>query len=78
MEPEEVEPEEIEYEDYDSRSEQIGSCYNAMSAIDSLDTALMNKTQEAMVKRIRRRCLRIIDFHINDMYKELFDEEDDD
>lgn len=66
--------EQVEWEESDSRSEQISSCNYAMSAIEGLDVPLLNKSQQAMVARIRRRCLRIIDYHIDDMYRELFEE----
>lgn len=71
-------PEEVEYEEADSRSEIISSCYSAITALESVDTG-MNKSWAAMKKRTIRRCITLLDYYISEMYYEAFeaDEEDD-
>ena len=57
-----------------SNHDYISSAYNALSAVDDFDTSIMSKRDKAAVNRIRRRCIRIIDHCLNDIYEELFDE----
>lgn len=54
-----------------------GACA-ALTTMDDIDTAIMNKRDEQRVKRIRRKCLRIIDSCINEFYDELFESEEED
>ena len=54
-----------------------GAC-TALATMDDIDTAIMNKRDEQRVKRIRRKCLRIIDTCINEFYDELFESEEED
>ena len=68
----------IVWEDATTDSEYIAACYNALGAIDDLDTAMMSKGAEAAVKRIRKRSLRIIDKCIDNLYSELFESDEND
>ncbi|AXH76566.1 MAG: hypothetical protein [Bacteriophage sp.] len=68
----------IVWEDATTDSEYIAACYNALGAIDDLDTAMMSKAAESAVKRIRRRSLAIIDKCIDNLYSELFETDEND
>lgn len=71
-----VEGEEIEVE-YTTRLDYIQGAYFCLSAVEDLDTAIMNKEDEKRVKRIRRKSIRIIDDCLNEMYNELFETDED-
>lgn len=64
--------------EFTTNSEYIASAYYSLSAVQDIDTAIMNKEDEKRVKRIRRKSLKIIDACINDLYDELFEEDDED
>jgi hypothetical protein len=68
--------EEIEVE-YTTRLDYIQGAYFCLSAVDELDTAIMNKEDEKRVKRIRRKSIKILDDCLNEMYDELFDTDDE-
>lgn len=73
-------PEEQEEEIYfetTSQSEIIASSFYAISAVSDLDTAMMSKTEAAMVKRIMKRSLRLIDSSIKDLYEMEFDQDEE-
>lgn len=75
-EEEKQEEEEIEFDFYNP-TEYIQGAYFALNAVDEIDTAIMNKSDEQRVKRIRRKSLRIIDECLNDMYDELFETDEE-
>lgn len=71
------------YEDYPDLHSEITSATNALSAIDGLDTAMLNKRQQDQVKAIKRKSIAILHRNISDIYDEVFgreekNEEDDD
>lgn len=68
---------EIEIE-YTTREEYIGCAYSAIVAVSDMDIGLMNKTEQARVKRIRRMCLRILDECVKEMHDEIFENEEED
>ena len=71
----EDEPEEIDGEVLLSSShDYITSAVNALSILDGLDTAIMNKTDENRIKKIKRQSLRLISHYINEIYEETFDD----
>lgn len=70
-------PEEEAIFEFTTREEYIGCAYNAIAAVEGLDTGMMNKTDALRVKRIMRKCLRIIDECVNEMYDELFEDDED-
>jgi hypothetical protein len=58
-----------------SREDYISSAYNALSAI--LEVTTLTKQDEIRKARITRKCLRILDDLVGEMYDELFNPEDD-
>lgn len=68
---------EIEVE-YTTREEYIGCAYSAIVAVSDMDIGLMNKTEQARVRRIRRMCLRILDECVKEMHDEIFENEEED
>lgn len=64
--------------EFTTTSEYIASACNALSTVDEMDTALMSKSDERRVRRIRRQSLRILSECINELYEEIFDDNTDD
>lgn len=64
--------------EFTSPVDDIASAFNALSAVGEMDAGLMSKSQAAMVNRIKRKSLRIIDFQIGYLYDCLFEEKKDD
>lgn len=58
-----------------SQSELISWSFYAIAAVQGLDTALMDREEKAMVKRIIKRSLRLIDTCIKDLYEVEFEED---
>lgn len=75
----EEKPEELQegIVEFTTASEYIASSCNAINTINEIDTALMSKSDEARIKRIKRKSLRIIDLCIAEMYDELFESDDE-
>lgn len=75
----EEKPEELQegIVEFTTASEYIASSCNAINTINEMDTALMSKSDEARIKRIKRKSLRIIDLCIAEMYDELFESDDE-
>lgn len=59
-----------------SSHDYITSAVNALAAIDNIDTAILNKTDENRIKKIKRQSLRILSHYINEIYEETFDDAD--
>ena len=57
-----------------STSEYIAAATNTLLAIDDVDTQIMSKKDELMIKEMRRRCYKILDACIEEFYFQLFDE----
>ena len=77
---EEIKKEEEEMEmvvEYTHAIEYIQAAYFALSSVDDMDVAIMNKSDEQRIKRIRRKSIRIIDECLNDMYSELFEDDEE-
>ena len=53
-------------------SEYIASAYNAIMAVQEVDITLLGKQYEAMRARVVKKCLRIVNRAINDLYDEMF------
>lgn len=70
----EEEANEAEFETTTHR-ELISCSFYAISAVVDLDTAMMGKLEQAMVKRIIKRSLRLIDTCIKDLYDVEFGED---
>jgi hypothetical protein len=63
--------------EFTSSHEYIASACNSINTIADIDTALMSKSDELRIKRIKRKSLRIIDLCIGEMYDELFESDDE-
>lgn len=75
---EEIVEEEQEFEvEFTTRSEAIHSAFSAISAVSDMDTAIMTKQDERRISRIKRKSLRIIDECINEIYAEMFEDEEE-
>jgi hypothetical protein len=77
---EEIKKEEEEMEmvmEYTHAIEYIQAAYFALSSVDDMDVAIMNKSDEQRIKRIRRKSIRIIDECLNEMYSELFEDDEE-
>lgn len=61
---------------FSSSHDYIASAVQALQAVDEMDTALFNKTDENRVRKIKRQSLRILSFYINEIYEETFDDSD--
>lgn len=76
MAEEKTTPEEQEYDGTEfymsSNEEYIAACYNAIAAVDMIDT--MNRKDKEVKANILQRCLRIIDECTGAMYDEIFDD----
>lgn len=70
-------PEEEAIFETTTREDYIGCAYNAIAAVEGLDTGMMNKTDALRVKRILKKSLRIIDECVTEMYDELFEDDED-
>lgn len=63
--------------EFTTREDYIACAYYSISSVEGLDTGMMNKTDALRVKRIIRKSLRIIDQCVNEMYDELFEDDED-
>jgi len=59
--------------EFTSTVDYINGACMAYSTMGEIDTAIMSKADEQRVKRIRRKCLKIIDVCISEYYEELFE-----
>jgi pyridoxine 5'-phosphate synthase PdxJ len=63
--------------EFTSSHEYIASACNSLNTLSDIDVALMSKIDEMRIKRIKKKCLRIIDLCIGEMYDELFESDDE-
>lgn len=71
--------EEMDTEVYFSTShEYIASAVQALTIVDEIDTAIMTKTDENRIRKIKRQSLKILSYYINEIYEETFDDNADD
>ena len=78
MSDEKETPEEVEgIIEFTTREEYISGAYYSISAVDGMDELLMSKEDARRIRRIRRKCLRIIDECVNEMFDELFEIDED-
>lgn len=63
--------------EYTSVIEYIQAAYFALSSVDDMDVAIMNKSDEQRIKRIRRKSIKIIDDCLNEIYDELFETDEE-
>lgn len=62
----------MEYEQSDTRYEVVSICNQALNAVEGFDSYL--KTDKIKVDEIKRKALRLIDFHISMLYDETFED----
>ena len=67
------EDESIDFEIEDRSSEFIASALNALTAVDLLDTGLMNENDKEVVNNIRYQAINIISESLNNIFNEIFD-----
>ena len=78
MSDEKETPEEVEgIIEFTTREEYISGAFYSISAVDGMDDLLMSKEDARRIRRIRRKCLRIIDECVNEMFDELFESDED-
>lgn len=53
----------------------IASAYQALSAVDDIDLAILSKADEMRIKRIKRKSILIIENCIDELYSEIFEDE---
>jgi hypothetical protein len=58
--------------------EYIQAAYFALSSVEDIDTAIMSKSDEARVRRIRRKSLVIIDECLKTLYDEIIEDDSTD
>lgn len=66
------------YVEYTSITDYITCAYNAWEMANGVDTMILSKADEKRVRRIKRQSLRIVSQCLNDLYEELFDDNNDD
>lgn len=59
--------------DFTTAHDYIASAFQALAAVSDIDTAIMSKTDENRIKRIRRKSLLIIENCIDELYNEIFE-----
>ena len=55
--------------------EYIQAAYFALASVEDIDTAIMSKSDEARVRRIRRKSLVIIDECLKTLYDEIIEDD---
>lgn len=79
MENEELnEGEEMEFDmEYISPIEYIQAAYFALSCVEDMDLEILpSEAAKKRIKRIKYKSLRILDKSVNDLYAEIFEDED--
>lgn len=67
---------ELEFEmSLSTAHDYIASAYQAMCSVAELDTQIMSKEDELRIKKMKRKCILIIDNCIDELYNEIFEEE---
>ena len=62
----------MEYEQSDTRYEVVSICNQALNAVEGFDSYF--EADIVKVKEIKRKALRLIDFHISMLYDETFED----
>ena len=62
----------MEYEQSDTRYEVVSICNQALNAVEGFDSYF--EADIIKVKEIKRKALRLIDFHISMLYDETFED----
>jgi hypothetical protein len=67
------EDESYDIEIEDKNSEYIAAALNAISAVDLLDTGLMDENDKNVVSNIKYQAINIISESLNNIFNEIFD-----
>jgi hypothetical protein len=67
------EDETYNFEIEDKSGEFIAAALNALTAVDLLDTGLMNDNDKELVNNIRYQSINIISESLNNIFNEIFD-----
>lgn len=62
--------------EFTTREDYISSCFYALSSIECVDTDIMPEAGKQRIKRMRKRCLTILDDLVKEMYDELYNTEE--
>lgn len=63
--------------EFTTREETIAACYNSIAAVDGIDTeAWGGDMYGKMKRRIQKRCVKILDALVKEMYDETFDDDE--
>jgi len=62
----------MEYEQSDTRYEVVSICNQALNAVEGIN--IMSKEDNYRVSEIKRKSLRLIEYHINMLYDENFED----
>ena len=76
MVEEKVEEQNLEVE-FTSNSEYISSAYYSLASVSEFDIAMLSKADFRRVMRIKRQSLRIISECLNEMYDEIFEDDEE-
>lgn len=63
----------IDIELDERNSEYIAAAFNSLSAIDLLDTGLMDADEKGIIKMIQFQAINIISESLNNIYEQIFD-----
>ena len=72
----EIEQEQESILEFTTREEYITCACNALNSTESIDA--MTASDKARLNRIRRKCLKILDSMVGEMYDELFEQNEED
>jgi hypothetical protein len=64
--------EEILYEYPDTRGEIMLHCYNAIAAVEMVDSYY--KYQQEQKENVKKKALDVIEYYMNEIHAEIFDE----
>lgn len=65
---------EVDYIPYEPHDD-IAAAYNALAAVEDFDLAIQTEADKRRIRQIKRMSLRIIHYHIKDLYTDIFSEE---
>jgi hypothetical protein len=64
--------------EFTTSHDYIASAFYSMSAISDIDMQILNKADYKRIARIKRQSIRIISECLNELYGEIFEEDDED
>ncbi len=76
-EPNNMDPEEFIEMGYDTPHEDIAAAFNALGAVDGIDTAVQSKQDGIRINQVRRWALRVIHSSMKEIYDARFGKEEE-